>query len=60
MTTGAWRTERNHKMHFCVARDVAGEKEVLKSASGKASSFRTWAAAERARKNAAAAAEERQ
>jgi len=40
-----WRIERNAKLHFCVTRDTADGKEFRQSASGKASSFKTWAAA---------------
>lgn len=43
-----WRVERNHKMHFCVVRDTKEGREVLKSASGRDSSFKTSAGARRA------------
>jgi hypothetical protein len=54
-TETAWKIERNHKMHFCVARNTPEGKEFVTSASGKPSSFKTWAGAERARKAAEAA-----
>lgn len=47
-TTSAWRIERNHKMHFRVVRDTPEGKEVLRSASGRDSSFRTYRGALRA------------
>lgn len=48
-----WRVERNHKMQFCVARkDEDGEREVLRSASGRESCFKTWAGAQYAMRKA--------
>ena len=52
MHTTDWRIERNHKMQFCVVRDTPEGREVLKSASGKDSSFKTSAGARRARDRA--------
>lgn len=42
-----WRIERNAKMQFCVVRDTADGREFRQAPSGKASSFKTWAAASR-------------
>lgn len=47
-TPSAWRIERNHKMQFAVVRTTADGREVLTSASGRARSFKTYAAAVRA------------
>lgn len=54
-----WRIARNEKMLFCVVRDTPEGREYLRSASGKPSSFKTWAGAQRACKaaNKTAAAE---
>lgn len=49
---GEWQIVRNQKMHFAVSRKVDGETEFLLSASGRASSFKTWAGARRAKKRA--------
>ena len=46
--TTAWRIERNSKMQFAVVREANGTHEVLCSASGRPSSFKTWAGAQRA------------
>jgi hypothetical protein len=45
---GSWVIERNHKMLFCIARLTADGKEFLCSASGRPSSFKTYAGARRA------------
>jgi hypothetical protein len=48
-----WRIARNAKMQFCVERDVAPRrKEFVLSASGRPSSFKTWAGAKRALRGA--------
>lgn len=41
-----WRIERNQKHHFAVVRDMPEGKEFRCSASGKPSSFKTWAGAQ--------------
>jgi hypothetical protein len=51
---GPWRIERNHKMHFYVVRDTQWLKEYVTSASGRPSSFKTWAGAQRAMRRAEA------
>lgn len=44
-----WHIVRNNKLQFAVVRDTPEEgREVLRSASGKPSSFKTWAGASRA------------
>jgi hypothetical protein len=43
-----WKVERNHKLHFRVARKGPEGFEVLRSASGRESSFKTFAGAKRA------------
>jgi hypothetical protein len=48
-TITPWRVERNHKMHFRVARTGPDGFEVLRSPSGRESSFKTSAGARRAR-----------
>lgn len=48
---GPWRIGRNHKLQFCVLRDLPkGGTEYRTSASGKASSFKTWSGADRVHK----------
>lgn len=48
-TPGQWRIERNHKMQFCVVRDTSDGPEYVSGASGKPSSFKTYAGALKAR-----------
>jgi hypothetical protein len=48
VSAGPWRIGRNHKMQFSVFREAEGEREFRCSASGKETSFRTWAGASRA------------
>lgn len=42
-----WRIERNEKLQLRVVRDAPQGREVRRSAGGKESSFKTWAAASR-------------
>jgi hypothetical protein len=48
----AWRIERDNKLFFRVVRTLEDGPEFIRSASGKVSSFRTYAAAQRALKRA--------
>lgn len=48
MNTNEWKVERNHKMQFRVARNDQNGFEVLRSPSGRESSFKTAAGARRA------------
>jgi hypothetical protein len=56
--TADWAIERDRKMFFCVTRVIGAERDFVRSASGKVSSFKTYAAARRALKWANARADE--
>jgi hypothetical protein len=54
-TNTEWRIEREPvKLFFCVVRDGEDGKEYVRSASGRASIFKTYKAAQRAQRRVSA------